>query len=149
MPDHVTAVLAGVINRSLQEAMKSRKVYTENLDEQSVRNGTVQGFVELDGAGEALVDITWPLTFLEKPVFAPGLELADNNWLEDGNFPLWSATVVRWNAPMLSGYPSYRGALLGIVVFATPDTQSILHFTFEAQSYTSPTGLAQSLTGTL
>lgn len=140
---HAISVLSASLANSVQRALHAQRVYTETLDEQNVRNGAATGFVDLDGEGESVIEITFPVRFLEKPLFTPGLELGENTWLRYGQFPDWSATIGGWTTVPSDGDPIYTGALIGVVV--TGAQKSILHYRFEGQSYTNPTGNSLSL----
>ena len=149
MVDHSTTLLAAQINRSLQRAVVARQAYVDNIENQTIKNGNIQGFVAIDAAGEAVVTVTFPYELLELPLFHPGLSLADNNWLTDGNFPMWSATVVNWITVPAGESIAYVGAVIGIVVIGPGSMKSILHYSFQAQAYTNPTGANQTVTGAL
>lgn len=130
--------------------MAARRSYVENLAEQAVRNGQLQGFVQLDGSGETDVQVTFPLEFLEKPIFTYGHELAPNQSPERGAFPIASATVLSWVTRRTPGDNfTYVGANLGVVVLGQSDMVSILHYCFQGQSFSGPTGDNTSVTGRL
>jgi hypothetical protein len=134
---HARSVLAAAITKSVQEAIRTQHVYKETLAEQSIRDGAVVGTTVLEGEGESLIEIPFPVTFLEKPVFTAGLETAENVSLQWGNFPVWSATVGAWSTEPAENEPLYTGAFIG--VFVLGPARSILHYRFEGQSATNPT----------
>lgn len=144
---HALAVLSASISNSVQRALQAQRVYVENLDEQSVRDGAAVGMVELDGEGESVIEIAFPIKFLEKPIFSAGLELGDSVWLRYGQFPIWSATVGGWSTTPADGDPIYVGAVLGVVVSGA--ARSVLHYRFEGRSLTNPSGDALSMSATL
>lgn len=140
---HSVNVLAAQFASTLQRSIKDQRAYVETLGEQTVRNGDVHGFIDLGSEGEIVAVVKFPLSFLEKPLFAPGLELADNTWLGYGSFPIWSATVGAWNTDLAGESILYTGAVLGIVVIGAP--RSILHYSFRARSFTAPTGTERTV----
>jgi hypothetical protein len=133
---HAQAMLGNAIHRSMQQALQTNRSYTETLAEQSVRDGEAVGFINISGGRESVTDISFPLTFTEKPIFTAGLELPDNVWLQWGAFPQWSATVVTWATANYAGTIVYTGCTLGVVVIGPPS--AILHYRFAARSYTNP-----------
>lgn len=142
-PEHARNMLISTIDQSLQHAVNHYRVYAETLAEQSVKDGSALGFIEIDGAGECIAEVRFPFDFLEKPAFTAGLELPDNVSLSWGSFPQWSATVATWNTRSAAADPAYSGALLGIVVQGV--TKSVLHYQFVGRSYTNPTGASLSV----
>jgi hypothetical protein len=132
-------VAGAQFDRSLASATTRRGRSLESLAEQTVKNGMVHGFVEIDGTGEAMVDVTFPATFLEKPAFTFGFELADNTWPTDGAFPVYSASVITWVTSKRSNdRVYYLGARLGVVIFGVSDMRSILHYIAAGQKFTDP-----------
>jgi hypothetical protein len=141
--EHAQAMLNQAVARSLQQGQQQYRRYTETMADQSMRDGATVGTVTIDGEGEAVVDVTFPITFSEKPIFTAGLELGDNTWLQYGTFPIWSATVGVWRTTPAEGSPLYVGATLGVVVLGVP--RSILHYRFQALSFTNPVNASTSL----
>lgn len=146
-PLHAQSVLAGRISSVIQQSINSQRRYTETLSEQAVRDGACLGFVELEGSGEAIVDIEFPLRFLERPLFTAGLELRDNQWLTWGAFPTWSATVSKWVTETAGETRLYVGAALAVVTFNAD--RADLHYSFKARSLTSPSGPPTSVGSTM
>lgn len=58
---------------------------------------TVIGEVEIMGTGEAHVDVRFPVRFLERPVFAGGYSLGDNQTWVEGSAATGIATVLKWD----------------------------------------------------
>lgn len=135
---HARAVLASSISNTMQATFAAYRTHVENLEEQAMRDGAVCGYAELDGEGESVIEVNFPIAFAEKPLFTAGLELADNVWLKWTSFPQWSATVGAWTTSPADGEPLYTGAIIGAVVSGA--ARSILHYRFQARSFTSPTG---------
>lgn len=145
-----TIVASSAAGRALQGMMVERRSYVENLAEQTVRNGQLQGFVQLDGSGETDVQITFPMEFAEKPLFTYGHELGPNQSATRGAFPIASATVLDWIVRKAPGDNDiFIGAHVGVVVLGPPDMISILHYCFQGQSFSGPSGGQTSVTGVL
>lgn len=130
-------VLASQFNTTLQRAIRNQRNYVETLGQQTIRDGHVHGFIDLATAGEIVVTAEFPISFLERPLFTCGLELAANIPLVIGNFPLWSATIANWTTQRIADTTLYVGATIGIVIFDAP--RSVFHYSFEGQSFTAPT----------
>jgi hypothetical protein len=139
--------LATQINSSMQRAIRDQRTYTETMAEQVIRDGHVQGFVNLASDGEHVVAISFPLSFMERPVFTYGLEMGDNTWFVQGDFPVHSATVGDWSIMRPGGATLYTGAILGVVVIGA--ARSILHYSFEGRTFTVPTGTEMTVSTTL
>lgn len=148
---HARATVASSrISTGLQRVVASHRNATERLEEQVVKNGSVHGFIEIEDYGETLVEVSFPVIFLEKPVFTYGHELADNVWPVDGSFPVASSTVISW---VMREYPGDRrfftGANIGITVFGHKGMRSVLHYVFAGQTFTNPSVTDPSIGGSL
>jgi hypothetical protein len=139
--------LATQINGSMQRAIRDQRQYVETLAEQATRDGHVHGFIDLPSDGEVLVSIQFPISFMEKPLFTSGLEMAENAWIAYGSFPIHSATVTGWAMQRPADSSLWVGATLGIVTVGA--MRSILHYSFEGRTFTSPVGTEQSVSSPL
>lgn len=153
MPEISRAVageLSAIIALTLQSFSDNRKTYVEQIQAQSIRDGNVLGQLEMTAPGELLASLTFPVTFLEKPVFTYGLELADNYWPTVNAFPLCTPSVVTWHTKYLpSDVLAYVGVDLGIVVLGPDDLHTFLHYSFAGQSFTNPTSEDSSMDAVL
>jgi hypothetical protein len=107
----------------------------------------VHGFITLPADGEVVVTVAFPISFMEKPLFTYGLEMDDNTWIAQGSFPIHSATVIAWSTRKPSDSTLWVGASLGIVTVGA--MRSILHYSFEGGTFTSPVGTEPSVSSTL
>lgn len=136
---HVANVMASALASALASDAQARQRYFEAQAERDVKNGAVQGFVEVAGIGELFVGIEFPLTFAQKPLFTYGSEVAANTVLESGNFPVVSATVYRWfTVTDSTEAPFYTGATLAVCVFGPATLVSTLHYSFAGVSFSKP-----------
>jgi hypothetical protein len=145
--DFAVNALATQLTSTMHRAIRDQRAYVETLSEQTIRDGHVHGFIDLPGDGEVVVDVTFPISFMERPVFTAGLELGKNISFTAGNFPIYSATVGRWTTRSPAGAMLYTGATLGIVVVGP--ARSVLHYKFEGRTFTVPTGTESSLSAPL
>lgn len=146
-PVHAVQALATQINSSMQRAIRDQRNYVETLAEQATRDGHVHGFIHLPADGEVVVTVNFPISFMEKPIFTNGLEMADNAWIAHGAFPIYSATVIAWTTRKPSDSILWVGASLGIVTIGA--MRSNLHYSFEGRAFTSPVGTETSLSSPL
>lgn len=137
-PVHAANLLASQFSAVLQRTIRQQRSYVEHISEQTIRDGSAQGFIELGSDGEIVATVEFPIAFAEKPLFTTGLELADDAWLTYGAFPIWSASVSGWITQKTPDSTLYIGAELGIVVIGP--THTILHYSFQGRSFTAPTG---------
>jgi hypothetical protein len=146
-PIHAQALLANAFSTAIQKSIEQRHTYTSTQTAQLVRDGTAQGVVEIEGAGESLIEIKFPIRFVESPIFTAGLELRSNASLTWGAFPTWSATVGYWHTESVANSKIYTGATLGVVIFNA--ARSLLHYSFEGRSYANPVDSSTSVAQTL
>jgi hypothetical protein len=144
---HAQNQLASTISQVMQRTMEDRRVYTETQAQLLVRDGVVQGVIEIEGSGEAIVDVAFPMKFADPPIFSPGLELRGSITLAWGKLPVWSATVAGWRTQQVSNNVLYTGATLAIVTFNA--ARSNLHYSFAGRSYTTPVDSSTSMNQTL
>lgn len=137
-PVHAMQMLATQINTSMQRAIRDQRKYVETLAEQTMQDGHVHGFIDLASDGEVMVSVNFPLSFMEKPLFTYGLEMAENAWISHGSFPIHSATVTSWATRRPADTTLWVGASLGVVTVGA--MRSILHYSFEGCAYTPPVG---------
>lgn len=139
--------LATQLNSSMQRAIRDQRNYVESMAQQSVRDGHVHGFITLPSDGESMVSVTFPISFMEKPLFTYGLEMAPNTWINHGSFPIHSATVTNWTIQRPADSTLWVGATLGIVTIGA--MRSILHYSFEGRTFTMPVGTELSVSSPL
>lgn len=144
---HAQTLLANAFATVVQRSIQDRRTYVEIQDAQRMRDGASHGFVELEGAGESIVDVTFPIRFAEPPIFTAGLELRGNAWLEWGSFPIWSATVAYWHTENVATSTLYVGATVGVVTFNA--ARSLLHYSFQGRSFTNPVDSSTSVSQVL
>lgn len=141
------SMLAQTMSSVMQRTMEERRVYTESQADLMIRDGFAQGTVDLEGVGESIVDIAFPIKFLEPPIFAPGLELRGSVSLAAGSFPIWAATIANWFTENLSSSVLYVGAAVAVVVLDAP--RSKLHYSFSGRSYRTPVDSSTNVSQTL
>lgn len=98
----------------------------------------MSGFVEVAGAGEGLVDINFPVWFLEVPVMSFGGELGPNEVLVDGSFPTLNVMVKSWVRTAKNGTDYYTGATLIIVTTGSVAQRATAHWQGEGRALVNP-----------
>lgn len=107
----------------------------------------IQGFREIVGSGENLVDVRFPVVYTQIPFFTFGWSLVPGSELVDGQYPSVTAGVAYWevNEPDLDLYGAplrqhYRGAQLAVVTVAPETQRIILNWQFSGMALTNPAG---------
>ncbi len=96
------------------------------------------GEVTVVGAGEASVDVNFPVWFTEKPSFSFGGELAEGHSPEATNFPTISVMVLSWVTEERGYTIYYVGAKLGIVTTGVASHSVIAHWAAEGKAMQNP-----------
>lgn len=124
------ADLARVLDQRRGDVERSRSVQGKVY--------SVNGFIDMQGAGEALVDVNFPVAFQERPSFSFGAELGANQVLEDGNFPWVNAMVRSWQMIVRDGISYYTGASVVVVASGPNDMAYTAHWTVTGKALTNP-----------
>ena len=95
----------------------------------------VNGLVLVTNAGEAQADVTFPVRFIEIPLFTFGFSLADNEAWAVGAMPTVSGVVGKWTfGRKATGERYYDGAQL-LIVTTGPDTmRGYFHYCFDGKA---------------
>jgi hypothetical protein len=99
---------------------------------------TVSYALPVAGAGEALVDINFPVWFSQEPTVSQGGVLRPNTVLVQGNYPEFSIWVFRWKTRERNSHVYYEGATLACVVKGDPDQRTTLHFLAQGPALQNP-----------
>lgn len=121
--------------------LEERRGTANRLDAITGKLHSVQGFIEIIGSGEALLDVNFPVWFMDKPTFTFGGEMAPDQVLTTGQYPMLSVLVHRWR---MKDYPNgvsyYAGATLIIVTTGTDDQKLLGHWQAQGKALRNPTG---------
>lgn len=119
---------------------EQRRTNIERINSMQVQLTAVSGFVQVNGAGEVLQDVNFPVWFTEKPTFTFGGELMPGSPPVSGKYPTVSVVVVNWTMEQ-RGYGNYYvGAKLAIVTTGDSLHQMIIHWNMEAKAIRNPIG---------
>lgn len=125
----------------LRRALEARRGEVERDRGMSGGIYIVEGIVDLLGTGEVIVDVLFPVTYVEKPLVFGGGGVADNQRVIPGEFPRWDVGVHRWNRgaqPDTPDSPTYYGCSLLIIVEGAIDDED----TFQSEAYWTARGRA-------
>lgn len=78
--------------------MENRRRTVDRIDDMSAKDTTAHGRTIISGLGQILIDLVFPVSFSNKPIFTYGADLDDQppQTLLDGRYPKLNATVVEW-----------------------------------------------------
>lgn len=133
------------VPRTAQVGMEKRRSDLARIDNSSIKTTHVNGFELIQDAGDATVEITFPVIFTEKPSMDFGGELDENQSPETGNFPTVSVVVVAWKKAYEDrvgggeGAPGwYVGATLAVVTTGRADHRMWVHWGAKGKAITDP-----------
>lgn len=144
-----------VSSRHSRASFSKLNVATERRRGDLIRNvnssattHVVRGSNSIDGSGEILLDVAFPVVFIQPPIFLYGAELAPGNVLVSGSFPVMSALVHYWDVdqPDLELFGStrrqhFRGAQLAITATGPETQRMFLHWQFTGMAVTNAPSL--------
>jgi hypothetical protein len=121
----------------VQAALAAAQASNDQVDDIGGGVFRLCGFLEFDGAGELLVSVVFPITFIDKPVFVFGGELRENSPFHNGRFPTISGIVKDWKftTKVDTGQRQYTGCSFAIVATGHPDQQVIFHYMLEGPAF--------------
>lgn len=126
----------------LQTPLEQRRWRTERERSMHVKLQRVTIKVALTGAGEASTLVSFPVTFVEEPVFYAGGAFQQSQGITDGSFPSFSAVVIGWDTsekrPGLNVGDYYHGAGIAFVVGGVEEQTMFAHLSFEGKAFRNP-----------
>lgn len=129
---------------------EARRGTTNRLDDVTGKIHSIQGFVNIVGAGEAILDVNFPVWFLEKPLFTFGGEMAPGEVLTAGQYPMISMIVHSW---VMKDYPNnvsyFAGAHLIVVTTGSATQRLIGHWQAQAKALRNPGGETVTVDGAI
>lgn len=129
---------------------EARRGAANRLDAATGKLHSIQGFIEISGSGEALLDVNFPVWFLERPTFTYGGEMAADQVLVAGQYPMLSVLVHRW---LKKDYPNgvsyFAGATLIIVTTGPAEQRLLGHWQAQGKALRNPTGETITADGTI
>lgn len=138
-----------LLRRQLGVAAQTNASRNDRIEAQQSKVISIYGVIAVDKPGEATVDITFPVTFIERPCFNAGLEMQNNESVVLGNYPVYGVTVNRWTYKQATENIRYWvGCNLAIRIQA-PKGRFFVHYEFLGQALRSPGSNLQALNDAL
>ncbi len=136
--------------------IERRRADLGRIDDFTIKTTRVSGFILTEGAGEGLHDLTFPVTFTERPSMSFGAELETNQFVEDLAFPTVSVVVVSWVKAMTDRVGGgvnapgwFTGAMLAIVTTGKNEQRMWIHWQAEGKALRDPVNELGGTGGTL
>lgn len=120
--------------------IEQRRQDLSRVDDFLIKNTAVSGRILVVGAGETVVEVAFPVWFIERPNFTYGGELEEGQSIEAENFPTISGIVETWTmkkAERLGG-GYYVGARVICVTTGKENQNIYLHWRCEGKAITNP-----------
>lgn len=155
--DNLFVRVPGASQRHRRASFTSLNKASERRRGELVRNTNIRaaphvipGFKELLGAGEILIEVTFPVRFIQIPVFTYGASLAPGTQLVDGSYPVVSAVVAYWQVKRLDegeevSREHFTGAELAVTASGPTDQRLLLNWQFSGMALTNPVGSERSV----
>lgn len=124
----------------MRNPFEQRRADLDRIDSMMVKVHTVTGWLDVTNAGEASVDVNFPVWFIEKPGFYFGGELADGFSPVETDFPTISVMVLRWDIETRGLGEYWVGATLGVVTTGAADQKVTVHWHMEGKALRNPVG---------
>jgi hypothetical protein len=100
----------------------------------------VSGEIEMNGSGEAVIAVSFPVYFVDKPSFSFGAELGAGEPLTAGQLPTGHLVVAQWGERQRdNGSIVYAGATFAVVTTGPATQTLILHWHMEGVGLRGPT----------
>lgn len=119
---------------------EARRTDIQRVEDFLIKPTRVSGFYEIifDGtstAQETLVDVTFPVWFVDRPAMSFGGELV-RDIVEVGNYPTISVVVIAWEKvnDLRPGGGYWAGATLAVVATGRLEERMIVHWQAEARA---------------
>ncbi len=102
--------------RDISTAIEIRRGEVERIANAQSQNFKVTGEIQINGVGEAIKSVMFPVLFTEKPVPGFGPQLGPGQLVVAGQLPTCSVVVLQWHEYVRDdGSVIYAGATFGIV----------------------------------
>jgi hypothetical protein len=127
-----------VVANRVQRSVANREGERERRSEFLGREYIIKGQYLVDGVGESVAPLNFPVTFIEKPIFTYGSELYPGQGVADGEFPEATAMVIDWKIVEKGPKTYYTGATVATVLVGPSGTRIFLNYRFEGKAIANP-----------
>lgn len=124
-----------------QRIGERRRREVNRIDDMTAKDSTVSGRELIFDIGQVTFQVSFPVTFTEKPVFHYGWELDAGQSPVDQSYPGGYAFVYNWTVVgqvegAFEGY--FTGATIGALVLGTAQQRLWLHWSFRGTGLRNP-----------
>lgn len=136
--------------RNLQVTQAKQRAVNDSISDFSARQFTVCGEILVNGVGESVVSVPFPVVFIERPLFHFGGVLDDNQTVTAGSYPTLSAVVSSFDVKR-SGIEKteYTGANIAITTTGVAEQRMVLCWFFVGKALVNPIGDVGNTDGTI
>lgn len=114
---------------TIEAALNARASTKDRIRSAQAQYYVVTAEIDVIGAGEAVVDVTFPVYFVDKPKHYKGGELQSGESFTTGSFPTTDIVILQWDTRLRDdGTAVYSGATIGIVTTGIPGQLSTVQF---------------------
>jgi hypothetical protein len=125
--------------RQLQVSQVRRERDVYQTEEFTGRPHVCSGQFMMEGIGEVLVDVKFPVFYLEMPLLSFGAALEENQSVVLGSVPTISVVATRYDYKLSrTGARLYRGAQLGVVATGSTGHRLQVHWHFTGMALVNP-----------
>ncbi len=128
---------------NLQKQQRQHLSNVQRVDQTTPDVYVVGGRYLIDGMGESIQSVNFPIKFIEIPLFSYGFELAPGHALESGSFPSGTSIITKWStvSDEIAGYQAqelYEGATIGVSLVGSSGQKIWVHWRMEGVAIVSP-----------
>lgn len=111
-----------------------------------VTDTAVEGTFLVDGSGEALKTVSFPVKFIQRPNFTTGGELHIDTVPVAGQFPTISCVINRWTQERVDGFSKmyFVGAELVVVTTGPTNQRMWVHWRASGKAIVNPANVSSS-----
>lgn len=128
----------------LMRPLENRRSNVDRINSHGIKIHVYSVDSPVVGVGEAIIEIPFPVLFVERPGFTSGFSLDENVSPQLTNFPTYSAVVVQWvRQPKKTTSDNansflYAGAILSVRLTGDVSQRATLHTRFEGKAMRNP-----------
>lgn len=126
------------IANQVNQQVRNREAAMKRNNDAVGREHVVKGQFMVDGTGESVAVLNFPVLFIEKPIATFGWELYPGQGLTAGEFPTASTGVADWALIEKTPRVYYVGATVATVSTGPTGQRLFINYRFEGRAITNP-----------
>lgn len=131
---------------SVEAALNTRNANISRSQDAQAKYYSVTAEIDVFGPGDAIIDVTFPVYFVDKPKHFKGAELQSGQGFELGSLPTHNIAILQWDIRVRDdGTSVYSGATLGIVTSGPAGLLSTVQFHAEGIGIRQTTSSASAV----